>query len=297
LTNRKAQYSFFNFTQFINLKYRGFVAYTFFLVVLLTLFESAQQYYYILQFDLVAKDQLSITDLTIGHSYRWIVWLLTTLLYFGMMIYKGQSNRIYNLTKVWPSIQHLVLLITINVLIISLIQLALSDRPFTLENIWDNCIFFFFQKAPIYTLAYGSMLGLFHLIDSNQNLAIEILNLKKQNQSPQTDDLEALSIKIGNKNKIISFKDILWIEAYDYCVKIHTVDEHSYAMRNSLKALEKKLLNHQFLRVHRRAIVNMNKVMEVTYNASSFLTLTDQSRIDIAQSRVRDLKGFLQPDS
>ena len=134
-----------------------------------------------------------------------------------------------------------------------------------------------------------AILGLFHLVNVNQNLAVEIFDLKNKIRKVDT---QALSIKIGNKNRIIPLSDILWIEAYDYCVKIHTVSQHTYAMRNSLKALEKKLQDRQFLRVHRKAIVNMKKVSEVNFNSSSFLTLENHTKIDISQSRVRDVKTF-----
>lgn len=272
-------------------KYRGFAFATLVMVAVLILFESAQQYYYILQFDLAPTSQFSIVELTIAHGYRWIIWLVLSMVYFGTLIYTGQSDRIFNFTKVWPAIQHLVLLIALNVIIISLLQLVLTNRSLTFENIWDNCTFFFFQKAPIYTLAHGAMLGIFQMVNTNQNLAIEIIDLKNQINSK---GLQVLSIKIGTKNKIIPLSEIVWIEAYDYCVKIHTTSQHTYAMRNSLKALEKKLHDRQFLRVHRRAIVNMEKVSEVTYNSNSFLTLVDRTTIDIAQSRVSDVKGYMQ---
>lgn len=279
------------FIHFMHAKYRGFIFSTLLMAAVLVLFESSQQYYYILQFDLAPSDQFSIVELAISHAYRWVIWLVLSMLYFGTIIYIGQSDRIFSFTKIGPAIQHLILLVATNVLIISVLQLIFAGRDLTIQNFWDNCIFFFFQKTPIYTLAHGAMLGIFHLVNSNQNLAIEILDLKNQTSS---DSTQALSIKIGNTNKIIPLTDILWIEAYDYCVKIHTVHQHSYAMRNSLKALEKKLQPRQFLRVHRKAIVNMNKVTEVTYNSSSFLTLENQTNIDIAQSRVKGVKTFYE---
>ncbi len=280
-----------DFLVFMYTKYRGFVFYTLIMVAVLIVFESAQQYYYILQFDLAPTVQFSFVELIIAHGYRWIIWLVLTMAYFGTVIYNGKSDQIFDLTRSWPAIQHLVFLIGLNVIIISILQLAFADRSITFENVLDNCTFFFFQKAPIYTLAHEAMLGIFQMVNTNQNLAIEILDLKNQIHA---DDVQALSIKIGKKNKIIPLSDIVWIEAYDYCVKIHTTSQHTYAMRNSLKALEKKLQDKQFLRVHRKAIVNMGKVSEVTFNSSSFLTLDDQTKIDIAQSRISDVKGYLK---
>ena len=261
------------------------------MVMVLIVFETFQQYYYLLQFDIVPKDQFTLLDIMISQTYRWLVWLVLSMAYFGTIIYKGRSEQLFNITSIGSTVLHLILLIGINVIIVSLLQLALNNLPLTFSNFWDNCVFFFFQKSPIYTLGHGALLGLLHFVNTNQNLAIEVLDLKQEKVS-STESPQALSIKIGLRNKIIPLDDIVWIEAYDYCVKIHTVQQHAYAMRNSLKALEKKLLDQQFLRVHRKAIVNMNKVSEVTYNSSSFLTLNDETRIDIAQSRVKSIKTF-----
>ena len=106
--------------------------------------------------------------------------------------------------------------------------LLISD----VENFWDNCVFFFFQKAPIYTLSYGAMLGLFYMVKTNQNLAIEILNLQNQ---VKVDGPQALSIKIGKKNKIIPIADIVWIEAYDLTIN---VSNDGYPFRTTIFTLK-----------------------------------------------------------
>ncbi|MEO9966323.1 MAG: LytTR family DNA-binding domain-containing protein [Reichenbachiella sp.] len=276
----------------MNAKYRNFVLFTLLMVALLIVFEACQQYYYILQFDLVPLSDFTFTELMIGQAYRWLIWLMITLTYFGTIIYRGQSDELFKITRLSTTAIHFVLLITTNVVITAILRIIINDLPMTIESLWDNCVFYFFQKTPIYTLAHGAMVGMLHLVNSNQNLEIEILDLKNKNESEPTDNPQALSIKIGMRNKIIPLSDIVWIEAYDYCVKIHTVSQHAYAMRNSLKALEKRLLSHQFLRVHRKAIVNMNKVSEVTYNSSSYLTLDNHTKVDIAQSRVKSIKTF-----
>ena len=92
----------------------------------LVLFESAQQYYFILQFELAPTDQFSVFDLAIAHAYRWMIWLTITLVYCGTIIYTGKSNRVFNLSKAWPAVSHLIILIVINVLVISIIQLVLN---------------------------------------------------------------------------------------------------------------------------------------------------------------------------
>ena len=42
----------------------------------MVLFEAAQQYYYILQFDLADPQQVSFGELVQGQFFRWIFWLI-----------------------------------------------------------------------------------------------------------------------------------------------------------------------------------------------------------------------------
>ena len=277
------------FLQFMRTHYQHFLIYTVLMVFILTLFESAQQYYYIKQFDLAPNSDFTFFNLITNHGYRWIVWLIISLSYFSYIIFHGQINASFEDFKISKLLQQLVLVIVLNISIIAFIQSLINPDQLSMGTYLDNWIFFLFQKTPIYTLAHGSMLGLFYLVNSNQQLSIE--NLKLQNQLSE-EQTQALAIKIGTKEKIIPLSDILWIEAYDYCVKIHTTTKHSYAMRNSLKALEKRLKSQQFLRVHRQAIVNMEMVKEVQYNSTSFLTLKNDTKIDISQSRIKEVRSF-----
>ena len=109
------------------------------------------------------------------------------------------------------------------------------------------------------------------------------------------DRSSVLNIKIGNKQKIIPFESIYWIEADDYCSKVHTKNDSAYTMRISLKALEEKLSNN-FLRVHRKAIVNMNSVEEFKNNGSSLLVLKNKTEVLVSNSKRKFVKDYYKID-
>jgi DNA-binding LytR/AlgR family response regulator len=58
--------------------------------------------------------------------------------------------------------------------------------------------------------------------------------------------------------------------------------------------LEKQLTSKHFLRIHRKAIVNMQKAKEIVFTPSPKVILTDELALDIAQSRIKDVKAYLQ---
>jgi two-component system LytT family response regulator len=60
----------------------------------------------------------------------------------------------------------------------------------------------------------------------------------------------------------LSVEKIEWIEAADNYVRVHT-SQRTHLVRETLAAVEGRLDPHQFLRIHRRAIVNVDLVSEV----------------------------------
>ena len=134
-------------------------------------------------------------------------------------------------------------------------------------------------------------------------LQIEVQSLeeiKKENKliyqklkASNSDKSKVLNIKIGNKRKIISVETILFLEADDYCVNVHTIDNPAYSMRISLKSLEEKL-EHHFLRVHRKSIVNMRMVKEFKLNTKPYLLLNNNEKVFVSKSNLKLVKDFLE---
>jgi two-component system LytT family response regulator len=76
-----------------------------------------------------------------------------------------------------------------------------------------------------------------------------------------------LTIRDAGTLHRLPIADIVWIEAEDYCTRIHAGDRRPL-VRRSMQSLAEELAPAGFLRVHRSAIVNLAKVREVTPLAS-----------------------------
>ncbi len=260
------------------------------------LFETFQQLYYIKRFSLAQNIQF--TEVLKSQSYKWLVWVALSA--FLIRFTKKKSSQNANYFSYGIIIIGLVIL---SVFIISIIQIMLSDESFSWSLLFGEYVTFFaFQKAPIYTLGYIAIAVIMHFYFTNEALQIKVeelselkktnANLYKELSEYNDDNTTVLNIKVGNKRKIIPVTDIYWIEADDYCVKVHTNKDTSYTMRSSLKALNDKLSSN-FLRVHRKAIVNMDMIKELNLSNTPKLILHNNIEIPVSKSNLKLVKNFI----
>ncbi|WP_431137573.1 LytR/AlgR family response regulator transcription factor [Psychroserpens mesophilus] len=269
------------------------------LVILIAItFETLQQLYYIKRFQIA--DNITFFDILKAQSYRWLIWLIFSIILVWTV--KTETIRKKTTLSIIKLAGIIFSLVAINIFIISLIQIIVSNDTFVLEVLFSEYIpFFTYQKAPIYTLGYIAICLIVYLYFENEKLQIEVQALSelklthnklyKKLRTQVDEKSTVLNIKIGNKRKIIPVEQISWIEADDYCVKVHTTTDKTYTMRSSLKALESKL-NTNFLRVHRKAIVNMDLAKELHLANSPNLILKNETEIPISKSNLRLVKDF-----
>ena len=94
-----------------------------------------------------------------------------------------------------------------------------------------------------------------------------------------------LIIKEKGKIIFVPYKDIIWLEAYDYYIKIHVANTF-YLVRESMKNMENKLSSDQFLRIHKSTIINRGCIQEITSgkNAEYYIKLNDQTELKVSRS-------------
>jgi two-component system, LytTR family, response regulator len=106
----------------------------------------------------------------------------------------------------------------------------------------------------------------------------------------QTDPPRPAAIRIGVRTerglRIVAVDDIDWIEADDYESLLH-VRADRWRIREPLASLEHRLDPAQFVRVHRSAMVNIARVVEVQsyFHGSHILLLSTGSKITLARRR------------
>ncbi len=74
--------------------------------------------------------------------------------------------------------------------------------------------------------------------------------------------LERLAVPKGTRTLLLEVERIDWLEAADYHVRLHVGDD-SHLIRRSLKWFEQQLDPARFVRVHRSAMVHLQRVSEL----------------------------------
>lgn len=87
--------------------------------------------------------------------------------------------------------------------------------------------------------------------------------LLNKKMAPQRQDLRELAIRVGKQVRFVSIDEIDWIEAQGDYARIH-VGAGTHLIRESLNTLEGQLNTAAFLRIHRSAIVRLNRIASVS---------------------------------
>jgi two-component system LytT family response regulator len=98
--------------------------------------------------------------------------------------------------------------------------------------------------------------------------------------------LSRIAVKDRGRVVLVRTDEIDWIEAADYCAKLH-VREKGYVIRESLKSLAERLDPARFFAVSRSAIVNLDRIREIQPFArgSHIVILNDGTRVTLSRKR------------
>jgi two-component system LytT family response regulator len=103
-----------------------------------------------------------------------------------------------------------------------------------------------------------------------------------------------LAFKEGDRSVVLNAAEIVWVEAEDYYVLVHSA-RGRHMLRATLASLEERLDPHVFLRVHRAALVNLNEVREVRDEGKLVLVLSNGARVPVSRTRRRIVEATVMP--
>jgi two-component system LytT family response regulator len=93
-------------------------------------------------------------------------------------------------------------------------------------------------------------------------------------------------VRLGTRTAFVRLDDVDWIEAADYYARLH-VGGASHLLRETMDELEARLDPRRFVRVHRSAIVRVDRVRELRAVAAGRheVVLRDGTRLPLSRSR------------
>jgi two-component system LytT family response regulator len=132
--------------------------------------------------------------------------------------------------------------------------------------------------------------------EQESNVSERILALLAELQTQQRrGQLERLVVKSGGRVYFVPVEDIDWIEAAGNYVELHA-GQQSHLIRGTMKGLEDRLDPECFVRVHRSAIVNINRIKEMQpwFNGEFVIILTSGAKITSGNSYREGLRRLLE---
>ncbi|WP_066630464.1 LytR/AlgR family response regulator transcription factor [Labilibacter marinus] len=117
----------------------------------------------------------------------------------------------------------------------------------------------------------------------------ELLAMVKQlMHSNKKEEATTLPIKTGDKIIFQKLSEVIYLQASEKYIEIHTRQGETHLMDQSLKNLEDKLPSY-FMRIHRSYIINTNEIKEIQkYFSNRFVFKME----DVVQSKVISSKGY-----
>lgn len=107
--------------------------------------------------------------------------------------------------------------------------------------------------------------------------------------------LARIMVRDGGRVFFLPVDEIDWIEAADYYARVHT-GKSAHLVRESLASLEQSLDPTCFVRIHRSAIVNVNRVREIRpdWRNRSTVVLATGEQLPISRSRREQLERAMR---
>ena len=122
-------------------------------------------------------------------------------------------------------------------------------------------------------------------------LASQLATVSK---SPEAGYLKRLAFKHNDRSIVLNTAEIVWIEAEDYYVRVHS-KQGRHMVRASLASLEERLDPQSFLRVHRAALVNVDEVREIKDEGTLSVVLSDGTTVPVSRSKKSAVEAGLYP--
>lgn len=103
--------------------------------------------------------------------------------------------------------------------------------------------------------------------------------------------LTRLMVKTAGRVLFLKTEEIDWIEACDNYVRLHAAGK-THLLRQTMNELEAALDPEQFARIHRSAIVNLDRVRELQplFNGEALIILHNGTELKLSRSRRESLE-------
>jgi two-component system LytT family response regulator len=121
---------------------------------------------------------------------------------------------------------------------------------------------------------------------------------RPQSKPSLPDRASRIAVRDGSRSLYLDAAEIDWISAEDYCIHIFA-GRRSHLVRCTLAAFADRLDPNRFARVHRSAVVNVDRIREIkTLPAGKIVVcLVNGDTVPVSRARVHSLQALLRATS
>jgi two-component system LytT family response regulator len=107
--------------------------------------------------------------------------------------------------------------------------------------------------------------------------------------------LTELMVRVGTRDIVLKVDEIDWIQAETYYARLH-IRGRSYLYRERMHVLESQLNPRHFARVHRSAIVNLDRVREIVHDnrGDHVVVLSTGARVKTSHQRWLEFRDIMR---
>jgi two-component system LytT family response regulator len=107
--------------------------------------------------------------------------------------------------------------------------------------------------------------------------------------------LTELMVRVGTRDIVVKVEDVDWIQAETYYARLH-IRGRSYLYRERMHVLESQLNPRHFARVHRSAIVNLDRVREIVHDSRGdhVVVLSTGARVKTSHQRWLEFRDIMR---
>lgn len=105
----------------------------------------------------------------------------------------------------------------------------------------------------------------------------------------QIDRNKKILIKDKDREVLLKYTDIVYIEAQNVNIKICTMNE-KFLIRKTLREIEEELKGPTFFKCHRSYIVNLDFVMDYD---NKIITMENKEKISLSRNKYSDFKNYM----
>lgn len=133
------------------------------------------------------------------------------------------------------------------------------------------------------------------VLRNNTNVNQKLLSLLEHIESAKKQHADRILVKSAGKVFFLKFDEIDWVESAGNYIKLH-VGHESHLLRETMGEMERKLGDDRFVRIHRTAIVNLDRVKEVQpwFNGEYIVQLNDGTKLTASRGYKKRLSEAFQ---